>query len=159
MPDTITFCKLNDPYGFMSNFAPFGFIVDGKKWSTVEHYYQAQKFQSPELQEEIRSAKSPSMAAEKGRDKSKPLRPDWDTYKIKAMYRALTAKFTQNPNLAKALLATDDALLVEYSKKDSYWGNGGDGSGQNMLGKVLMRVRRDLKELREKLDDINNEDS
>ena len=45
--------------------------------------------------------------------------------------------------------------MLEYSRKDSYWGNGGDGSGKNMLGKVLMRVRRDLQTLKDKLDDIS----
>jgi predicted NAD-dependent protein-ADP-ribosyltransferase YbiA (DUF1768 family) len=41
-------------------------------------------------------------------------------------------------------LATADAKIVEHTTNDSYWGDGGDGSGRNMLGQVLMRVREEL---------------
>jgi len=35
--------------------------------------------------------------------------------------------------------------LIEHTKKDSYWGDGGNGSGKNKLGKILMKVRYELK--------------
>jgi len=53
-------------------------------------------------------------------------------------------KFTQHQELKKRLLATGTARLVEHTENDSYWGDGGDGSGKNMLGKILMDVRQRL---------------
>jgi len=38
-------------------------------------------------------------------------------------------------------LNTGDKILIEHTYKDSYWADGGDGSGQNWLGKILMIVR------------------
>lgn len=63
------------------------------------------------------------------------------------MREALLAKFTQHALLGAELLATGDALLVEHSKKDRYWGDGGDGSGRNRLGALLMSVREELTSL------------
>jgi hypothetical protein len=53
-------------------------------------------------------------------------------------------KFTQHPHLRALLLSTGDALLVEHTENDSCWGDGGDGSGKNRLGQILMRVRDEL---------------
>ena len=54
-------------------------------------------------------------------------------------------KFSQNPEIAKELLATGDALLIEHTRNDDYWTDGGDGSGKNKLGLLLMQVREELK--------------
>ena len=43
------------------------------------------------------------------------------------------------------LLDTGDRKLVEHMNWDSYWGDGGDGSGQNKLGKLLMKLREELR--------------
>ena len=56
------------------------------------------------------------------------------------------AKFTQHPKLKKVLLDTGDRKIVEHTKRDSYWGDGGDGSGKNMLGILLMKLRSELTE-------------
>ena len=58
------------------------------------------------------------------------------------MYVALYAKFTQHERLRKLLLETGDRKLVEHTCQDSYWGDGGDGSGQNRLRKLLGRRQR-----------------
>jgi N-glycosidase YbiA len=42
-------------------------------------------------------------------------------------------------------LATGDAKIVEHTENDAYWGDGGDGSGQNKLGQILMEVREELR--------------
>ena len=60
---------------------------------------------------------------------------------------SLYAKFTQHERLMKLLLDTGDRKLVEHTSQDSYWGDGGDGSRQNKLGKLLMRLREELKEM------------
>jgi hypothetical protein len=57
------------------------------------------------------------------------------------MYEVLVAKFRQNPTLAKILIATDDAFLIEHSFRDARWSNNGDGTGENILGLLLMKVR------------------
>jgi ribA/ribD-fused uncharacterized protein len=61
------------------------------------------------------------------------------------MREALRAKFTQHEDLRKILLETGDARLVEHTTNDRYWGDGGDGSGLNMLGKLLMELREELR--------------
>ena len=61
------------------------------------------------------------------------------------MRKAVLAKFTQHPRLRELLLFTGDALLIEHTVNDRYWGDGGDGSGKNMLGQVLMSVREQLR--------------
>jgi ribA/ribD-fused uncharacterized protein len=85
------------------------------------------------------------IAARLGRDRSAKLRRNWESIKVQVMTEAVLAKFSQHEDLRTLLLATDDALLVEHTDNDAYWGDGGDGSGKNMLGQVLMRVRDQLR--------------
>ena len=61
------------------------------------------------------------------------------------MLEVVRAKFTQHDDLKAILLGTGDAKLVEHTEKDSYWGDGGDGSGKNRLGQILMKVRDELR--------------
>jgi N-glycosidase YbiA len=120
--------------------------LSGKSWPTSEHYFQAQKFAGTEREEEIRFANSPSTAARLGRSRSRPLRADWETVKDDVMCRALQAKFEQHPKLKALLLSTGNAELVEHTRNDNYWADGGDGTGQNLLGKLLMELRADLQQ-------------
>lgn len=85
------------------------------------------------------------IAARMGRDRTKRLRRDWESVKVSVMTEALRAKFTQHAELRDILLGTADAKLVEHTTNDDYWGDGGDGSGRNMLGILLMRVREELR--------------
>ena len=80
-----------------------------------------------------------------GRSRKKPLRKDWESVKDQIMRKAVLAKFTQHDDLQEVLLSTGDAKLVEHTTNDSYWGDGGDGSGKNMLGRILMEVREQLR--------------
>ena len=61
------------------------------------------------------------------------------------MLAALRAKFTQHDELKAVLLGTGDAELVEHTANDRYWGDGGDGSGKNRLGALLMQVRAEIR--------------
>ena len=125
--------------------APYPISLGGKLWPTSEHYFQAQKFDDEQHAEAIRNEKSPMIAARMGRDRSKPIKNDWEALKVTVMTAAVRAKFTQHPELHSVLLATGDANIVEHTGNDSYWRDGGDGSGQNMLGQILMQVRAELR--------------
>jgi ribA/ribD-fused uncharacterized protein len=137
----ISFYRVSDPYGEFSNFSPHSIALNGKQWPTAEHYFQAQKFVGTEHEEAVRQAKSPMIAARMGRSRERPLRPDWETVKDDVMREALNAKFTQHPELRSLLLATGDAVIIEHTKNDGYWADGGDGSGKNRLGELLMELR------------------
>lgn len=141
----IRFYSVGAEYGEFSNFAPFPIKLDGKLWPTSEAYFQAQKFTDQEHVEAIRKAKSPMIAARLGRSRKKPLRRDWESVKDNVMRKAVLAKFSQHPQLRELLLSTGDASLVEHTTNDSYWGAGGDGSGKNVLGRILMEVRTRLR--------------
>lgn len=145
MPDVINFYRVSDEFGCFSNFAPYPVRMDGKVWPTSEHYFQAQKFEEVEHREKIRKAKSPMIAARMGRDRKKPLRRDWESVKVSVMREVVRAKFTQHEDIRQILLSTGDAKIVEHTENDAYWGDGGDGAGKNMLGRVLMEVREELK--------------
>ncbi|MBX7221738.1 MAG: NADAR family protein [Blastocatellia bacterium] len=143
--EEIKFYAVNDEYGFMSNFAPYPFTLKGKTWPTSEHYFQAQKFPDTEYEEEIRMTQSPMIAARMGRSRKHPLRKNWESIKDDIMREAVWAKFTQHPQLAEKLLATGEAKLIEHTKNDRYWADGGDGTGKNMLGIILMELREKLR--------------
>ena len=140
----IRFYRQGDAFGEFSNFAAFPIRLKGAEWPTTEHYFQAQKFAGTPHEEAVRLVNSPSAAAKMGRDRSRPLRPDWEAVKDDIMLEAVRAKFVQHPSLLALLLSTGDAHIVEHTSNDAYWGDGGDGSGKNMLGRILMEVRAAL---------------
>lgn len=137
------FNRTDDPYGCFSNFSKHPILVV-TTWPTSEHYFQAQKFLDGELQFKILMEPSPMIAARMGRNRSWPLRPDWDDVRDDVMRTAIRAKVRQHHDVRDTLLSTGNAEIVEYTKSDSYWGDGGDGSGKNMLGRILMEVRDEL---------------
>lgn len=145
LPEVINFYSQHGYYGEFSNFAPYPIHLDGKKWKTTEHYFQAQKFKNSKLQAKVRGARTPGLAAAIGRNRSNPLRRDWEKVKIDVMRKAVHAKFTQHQDLRKLLVETGDAIIVEHTKNDKFWGDGGNGHGQNWLGKILMEIREEIK--------------
>jgi N-glycosidase YbiA len=116
-------------------------ILKEKVWPTSEHYFQvwlpfapvyitdaiwqAQKFAGTSHEEEIRLLPKPMAAAQAGRSRTRPLRKDWEEVKEQVMKEALIAKFTQHKALEKLLLSTGNAVLVEATTTDHYWGRGG----------------------------------
>ncbi|MBD1865001.1 MULTISPECIES: NADAR family protein [Trichocoleus] len=133
------------PYGCFSNFSAHGFMLDDLYWATSEHYFQAQKFIGTPYLEKVRQTKTPKDAANMGRDRTLPLRPDWKQVKDDVMRKAVLQKFKAHADIRDILLATGDAMLVENSPVDYYWGCGKDGSGKNKLGQILMAVRETLR--------------
>lgn len=125
-------------------------------WASTEHYYQAQKFagvahpDAEALVEKIFHATSSEEAALLGRtnERARPelVRDDWDQSKTAAMHAVLRAKFAAHAGPRLLLLSTANprANIVEAAPHDYFWGIGMDGSGQNMMGKLLMLVRDEL---------------
>ena len=113
--------------------------------ATAEHYFQAMKFKdNKEYFEKIRLSALPSIAFKLGRTRDIKICKDWESIKDDVMLQALRAKFAQHDNLKKLLLSTNKRLIIEHTKNDRYWADGGDGSGKNILGKLLMQVRSEL---------------
>lgn len=122
-------------YAFLSNFYPTEF-------GSVEHLFQAAKTLDHKEQEEIMRAHSPGKAKRLGRKAT--LRSDWEEVKLDHMEFFLRWKFS-NPELRQKLLDTGDATLVEGNHwGDTYWGVC-RGKGENHLGKLLMKIREDLR--------------
>jgi ribA/ribD-fused uncharacterized protein len=143
---TIRFFSKSDTHREFSNFAPFPIDLDGVRWPTVEHYYQAQKFTDEAMQEKIRTAAKPVIVKSLSRKYRNQVRADWSELKDAVMDRAVRAKFTQHDELRALLLGTGDEDLAEAAPNDYYWGVGEDGTGQNKLGLLLMRIRAELRE-------------
>ncbi|APB35286.1 hypothetical protein GlitD10_2941 [Gloeomargarita lithophora Alchichica-D10] len=144
---TIYFYQVDQPYGVFSNFSPHPITLDGYRWPTVEHYYQAQKFvgtRDAALVAKIRELPHPMLAAQTGRNPRYQRRPDWEQVKCNVMLKAVQCKFFSHPELAQMLLQTGTAALVENSPIDTYWGCGPNGTGCNHLGQILMQVRQEL---------------
>lgn len=142
---TINLYSVNAEYGELSNFALYPITLRGRRWPTSEHFFQAQKFEDKRDQDEVRAANTPMLAARMGRDRKRKLRRDWERVKVGIMREAVEAKFRQHEELRVLLLGTGDAKLVEHTENDDFWGDGGDGSGRNELGRVLMAVREALR--------------
>lgn len=131
-----------------SNFQPVEIELDGLKWPTVEHFYQAMKTLDPSEQRKIRLAPTPHEAKKLGRQAT--MRSDWELIKEDVMMRALRAKFAQ-PDFKRSLLATGDEQIVEVNSwHDNEWGQCTcpkclHKDGKNKLGKLLMKLREELR--------------
>ena len=128
----------------LGTFSRHGFVLDDLQWPSVEHYYQAMKFDDPEYRERIREADHPRTARKLGRSRRQRRRKDWRQVKATVMTRAVYIKCRTHPEIAEALMATRGKVLVENSNYDYFWGCGRDRRGANMYGKVLMQVREKL---------------
>ncbi len=129
------------------NFSSFSILVDGVKYATVEHAYQAYKFleTAPAIAKEIMecySAHEAQKIAYANRDKQ---RADWNDVKLGLMEKFLRLKIEQNPYVKKKLLQTGDYLICEDSPKDTFWGIGPNRDGRNELGKLWMKLRSELR--------------
>jgi ribA/ribD-fused uncharacterized protein len=135
--------EFRNEFFFLSNFYPIDLTIDGKRYASSEHYYQACKALDLAEHDQIRYAPSPAAAKKEAR-KIKSFRYDWDTYRIKVMEKALRAKFA-NPEMRAALLMTENLYLEEGNWwNDTFWGVC-RGVGHNHLGKMLMKIREEIK--------------
>lgn len=134
----------------LGNYSYCTVFYKGHAYPTTEHAYQAQKTLNKDLQRVIRHATGPAQAKHLARNLE--LRPDWEQVKDGIMLDLLREKFSQEPE-KWVLLATGQAELVEGNWwHDNYWGDCTCGKkvsceapGKNMLGKLLMQVRAELR--------------
>ena len=138
----INFYYRKEEYGWLSNFERIRQVVDGIVYPTNEHFYQSQKAKDPVVREWIRNAPSPYLAMVAGRGlRRKEIVEDWDNKKVEVMLEGLRAKFSEIIILKERLLATGGAIIHEDNPTDIFWGK----IGKDMLGKLLMQVREEIK--------------
>lgn len=135
-----------DPNNILGSYSKHGFLLDGHEWPSVEHYFQANKFQDETIRDKIRNAPHPAKARKLGRSRLRKIRSDWKRVKTTIMTRAVYTKCRTHPAVAEQLLKTGTIKIVENSQYDYFWGCGRDGRGENHYGVVLMNVREKLVE-------------
>lgn len=141
----VYFYHSDQTWGDFSNFSQHAVFLDGKIWRTTEHYYQAQKFIEPSLQERIRLSVTPMLAKQIASQLEQDhQQAEWSEIKEQVMWKALCAKFSQHPELKGLLLSTQDRTIAEHTENDDYWGDAGNGTGHNRLGELLMALRYQL---------------
>jgi ribA/ribD-fused uncharacterized protein len=136
--------KFRGRYAFLSNFFDHPVEFEGITYPSSEHAFQAAKTFEAHEREGIRNAFTPGMAKKIGRRIK--LRDDWNEIKNDVMYTIVKRKFS-HPRMKQMLLDTEDEELIEGNTwGDMYWGvDAITGVGSNHLGKILMRVRDEIK--------------
>lgn len=136
--------RFRGTYSFLSNFSTYKVFYMGDTYYSAEAAYQGAKAATDLQRMKMVRVKRPDFARRIGRN-MKPIRADWENVKLRVMYDIVKAKFLQNEKLQAKLLATRDRMLIEGNDwGDTFWGMV-DGEGENNLGKILMRVREEIK--------------
>jgi ribA/ribD-fused uncharacterized protein len=134
----------------LSNFSAFRLHWRRIDFDTAEHAYHWEKFDSGhftgiEVQRRILLARSAHEAFKVAQEHKSCQRGGWDAAKLNVMSNILRAKVQQHEYVKRKLLATGDRELIEDSWRDDFWGWGPNRDGQNMLGKLWMEIRTELR--------------
>lgn len=131
-------------HSFLSNFSDCKMVYEGIEYPTSEHAYQAAKVTSNEERQKIVSM-TPGEVKKWGRNVV--LRDNFENIKLQIMEDILRIKFSQ-AKLKEKLLATGSEELVEGNWwHDKFWGQCPVGTGENHLGKLLMKIREELQNI------------
>lgn len=141
----IEFYKEFGPLGYLANYSNHSFNKNGVFYKTVEHYYQSEKFADEKIKKEILNAKTPKIASNIGRDRNNPRKDNFKNIKLDVMYEGILEKFRQNREIACKLIETRNQEIIEATIDEYYWGIGKNKTGQNNIGKILVRVREQIK--------------
>lgn len=146
-------CFYEQDFYVLSNFSAFSIKWKGLRFDTSEHLYHWLKFATspdgrsarPTIADAVMAAPSAHEAFKLAERNRQHRRADWDAVKVDLMREVLWAKVVQHEYVRRKLLATGDRELVENSWRDDYWGWGPNRDGQNMLGKLWMEIRAELR--------------
>jgi len=145
--EPIKFFGSKGKHAIFSNFAYTRLVIGGLTYKTAEHYFQSSKFAEtdPEYAEVVRMSNTPKECKRLGCSKEHKIHPRWNTSeRIKVMERVIFCKAMQNEKFRNLLLDSGDLEIIEASW-DVYWGEGRNGDGENMLGKLLVELRKYLR--------------
>jgi ribA/ribD-fused uncharacterized protein len=117
----------------------------GTMYATCEHAYHCQRYADSAVVEEIKNARSAYAAWEVSQKYKVKQSPDWDTQKAAVMEEICRAKLAQHPIVRDALIASGDSVIVK-DYPDSFWGIGLDGKGQNVMGQIWIKLRKELQD-------------
>ncbi len=135
----------NQWYDVLNNFSANAVEINGVLYPTSEHAYQAAKCTDPRGKREILAAKSPLQAKEiSNQTYGSAKDPHWNAKKLAVMESILRAKFEQHQEVRDALVQSGNQDIAEDSPVDTFWGRGKNGTGENHLGKIWMKIRSEL---------------
>jgi ribA/ribD-fused uncharacterized protein len=137
----ITFHEQHKRYAAFCNDAPYGVRLEDITWPTVTHYLLGKQYPAVNVAD-LRAAVSADDARVLVSQAPGSVRYSWEPNRDYYLEVALQAKFSQHLDLENLLLSTDEAHLVYLNRSDRYYGIGPSGAGHNMMGRILMRVRR-----------------
>ncbi len=143
LDNAITFSRFDAESPF-STISDHPFLLEDVQWKSAEHYYQACKYKDLPYAEKIILAHDGQQAYDLGNRWLKRKASGWKSNRQLYMTRGLFRKVKEYPEIEQQLLETGDALLLETSLYDYFWGTGRDQRGENTLGKVWMDIRRKL---------------
>lgn len=130
-------------YRWLSNFWICKVELDGETYSSVEEAYVASKSLEIRIRKMVKTTPTPGAAKKFGR--MIKLRDDWEEIKVPIMLHLLRQKFLKGSKLGNMLLSTGNQELIEGNTwGDIFWGEY-NGKGLNILGKLLMQVREEIK--------------
>jgi ribA/ribD-fused uncharacterized protein len=134
----------------LSNFSAFRLEWMERDFDTSEHAYHWSKFDpatpgNAVIRLEVAGARSAHEAFKLAKKHKDRVRPNWNALRVKVMRDILRAKADQHEYVRRKLLQTGDRELVEDSWRDPFWGWGEDRTGLNMLGKLWMEIRAELR--------------
>lgn len=144
MVNIIKFWGTDGPYGCFSNFYPCTFTYAGRKFNCSEQAFmwaKAVTFNDWYIAVKILEETDPRKIKKLGRMVKHYDDEIWSKVRENIMFDINMAKFYYNKDLRNILICTS-GILVEDSPYDYVWGIGKDGTGQNLLGKVLMDIRQ-----------------
>lgn len=141
--DPINFIETR--FHFLSPFSAHRIEIWGEVFHTVEHAYQsARLIESPE-REEVKNSTSPLEAWRKAQVFKKiPELKNEKFDKNSVMEELFRAKMAQHPDIVNILKESEDRELLKVYATDYYWGTGEDGSGENKMGKLWMKLRKEI---------------
>jgi ribA/ribD-fused uncharacterized protein len=130
-------------YRWLSNFWDCHVEYDGRVFASVEHGYHYSKCETQEDKDKMYTKNSPQLS--RRFSKKIKVRSDWDDVKLEIMEDLVRQKFN-DPTLRKKLLDTGKRHLQEGNRwGDKFWGTTLKGEGENHLGKILMKIRDELR--------------